>query len=45
MLGRDQPVSLQLLEIPDEKAQRALKGVMIYTERTDTKGKQKVQAN
>jgi malate dehydrogenase len=29
MLGRDQPVILQLLEIPDEKAQKALKGVMM----------------
>ena len=29
MLGRDQPVFLQLLEIPDEKAQNALKGVMM----------------
>jgi len=29
MLGPDQPVSLQLLEIPDEKAQKALKGVMM----------------
>jgi len=29
MLGADQPVILQLLEIPDEKAQRALKGVMM----------------
>ncbi|MFO0273590.1 MAG: malate dehydrogenase [Betaproteobacteria bacterium] len=29
MLGKDQPVILQLLEIPDEKAQRALKGVMM----------------
>src|ERR1043165_2778985 len=28
MLGKDQPVILQLLEIPDEKAQKALKGVM-----------------
>jgi malate dehydrogenase len=27
MLGKDQPVILQLLEIPDEKAQNALKGV------------------
>jgi len=27
MLGADQPVILQLLEIPDEKAQKALKGV------------------
>jgi malate dehydrogenase len=29
MLGPDQPVHLQLLEIPDEKAQKALKGVMM----------------
>ena len=29
MLGEDQPVILQLLEIPDEKAQKALKGVMM----------------
>ncbi len=29
MLGKDQPVLLQLLEIPDEKAQKALKGVMM----------------
>jgi malate dehydrogenase len=29
MLGKDQPVHLQLLEIPDEKAQKALKGVMM----------------
>ena len=29
MLGKDQPVSLQLLEIPDEKAQKGLKGVMM----------------
>jgi malate dehydrogenase len=27
MLGKDQPVILQLLEIPDEKAQKALQGV------------------
>jgi malate dehydrogenase len=32
MLGRDQPVILQLLEIPDEKAQKALKGVMMEVE-------------
>ncbi len=32
MLGSDQPVSLQLLEIPDEKAQNALKGVMMELE-------------
>src|SRR5437667_5736914 len=29
MLGRDQPMILQLLEIADEKAQKALKGVMM----------------
>ena len=29
MLGSDQPVVLQLLEIPDEKAQKALKGVIM----------------
>ena len=29
MLGNEQPVELQLLEIPDEKAQKALKGVMM----------------
>jgi malate dehydrogenase len=29
MLGKDQPVVLQLLEIPDEKAQKALRGVMM----------------
>src|SRR5690349_21055104 len=29
MLGKDQPVILQLLEIPDDKAQKALKGVMM----------------
>src|SRR5690606_32922384 len=32
MLGTDQPVILQLLEIPDEKAQKALKGVMMELE-------------
>jgi malate dehydrogenase len=32
MLGADQPVNLQLLEIPDEKAQAALKGVMMELE-------------
>jgi malate dehydrogenase len=32
MLGTDQPVSLQLLEIPDEKAQKSLKGVMMELE-------------
>jgi malate dehydrogenase len=29
MLGKDQPVILQLLEIPDEKAQQSLKGVIM----------------
>jgi malate dehydrogenase len=29
MLGKDQPIILQLLEIPDEKAQKALRGVMM----------------
>ncbi|MDP4669133.1 MAG: malate dehydrogenase, partial [Burkholderiaceae bacterium] len=29
MLGPDRPVILQLLEIPDEKAQKALSGVMM----------------
>ena len=29
LLGKDQPVILQLLEIPDEKAQKALSGVMM----------------
>ncbi|MDR1647547.1 MAG: malate dehydrogenase [Zoogloeaceae bacterium] len=29
MLGKDQPVILQLLEIPNEKAQNALKGVIM----------------
>ena len=29
MLGKEQPVILQLLEIPDDKAQKALKGVMM----------------
>ena len=29
MLGKDQPVILQLLEVPFEKAQQALKGVMM----------------
>ena len=29
MLGKDQPVILQLLEIPDEKAQNALTGVIM----------------
>jgi malate dehydrogenase len=32
MLGRDQPVILQLLELPAEKAQAALKGVMMELE-------------
>jgi malate dehydrogenase len=32
MLGKDQPVILQLLEILDEKAQKALKGVMMELE-------------
>jgi malate dehydrogenase len=32
MLGAEQPVGLQLLEIPDEKAQKALKGVMMELE-------------
>jgi len=32
LLGKDQPVILQLLEIPDEKAQKALKGVMMELE-------------
>ncbi len=32
MLGKDQPLILQLLEIPDEKAQKALKGVMMELE-------------
>ena len=32
MLGRDQPVVLQMLEIPDEKAQNPLKGVMMELE-------------
>ncbi|RUS68338.1 Malate dehydrogenase [Saezia sanguinis] len=32
MLGKDQPVILQLLEIPNEKAQQALKGVMMELE-------------
>ena len=29
MLGKDQPVILQMLDIPDEKAQKALAGVMM----------------
>jgi malate dehydrogenase len=32
MLGKDQPVLLQMLEIPDEKAQKALRGVMMELE-------------
>ncbi|RYY80558.1 MAG: malate dehydrogenase [Moraxellaceae bacterium] len=32
MLGKDQPVILQMLEIPMEKAQQALKGVMMELE-------------
>jgi malate dehydrogenase len=32
MLGKDQPVVLQMLEIADEKAQKALKGVMMELE-------------
>ncbi|OGT90424.1 MAG: malate dehydrogenase [Gammaproteobacteria bacterium RIFOXYA12_FULL_61_12] len=32
MLGRDQPVILQLLELPNERAQQALKGVMMELE-------------
>jgi malate dehydrogenase len=32
MLGKDQPVILQLLEIADEKAQKGLKGVMMELE-------------
>ncbi len=32
MLGKDQPVILQLLEIPDDKAQKALKGVIMELE-------------
>ncbi len=32
MLGKDQPVILQLLEIADEKAQKALSGVMMELE-------------
>jgi malate dehydrogenase len=32
MLGRDQPVILQLLELPLDKAQAALKGVMMEVE-------------
>ncbi|MSQ56876.1 MAG: malate dehydrogenase [Limnohabitans sp.] len=32
MLGKDQPVTLQLLEIPDGKAQKGLKGVMMELE-------------
>ena len=32
MLGSDQPVIVQMLEIPDDKAQKALKGVMMELE-------------
>ena len=32
MLGKEQPVILQMLEIPDEKAQKALRGVMMELE-------------
>lgn len=32
MLGKDQPVILQMLELPTEKAQQALKGVMMELE-------------
>jgi len=32
MLGKDQPVILQMLELPNEKAQQALKGVMMELE-------------
>lgn len=32
LLGKDQPVILQLLEIPDEKAQKALKGIIMELE-------------
>ncbi|MGQ0579061.1 MAG: malate dehydrogenase [Betaproteobacteria bacterium] len=32
MLGKEQPVILQMLEIPDDKAQAALKGVMMELE-------------
>ncbi len=32
LLGKEQPVILQLLEIPDEKAQKALAGVMMELE-------------
>jgi malate dehydrogenase len=32
MLGKDQPVILQMLEIPDDKAQAALRGVMMELE-------------
>jgi malate dehydrogenase len=32
LLGRDQPVTLQLLELPIDKAQNALKGVMMELE-------------
>ena len=32
MLGKDQPIILQMLELPMEKAQAALKGVMMELE-------------
>ena len=32
MLGKDQPVILQMLEIPDEKVQKSLRGVMMELE-------------
>ncbi|MFN3884075.1 MAG: malate dehydrogenase [Rhodocyclaceae bacterium] len=32
MLGKDQPVILQMLELPNDKAQQALKGVMMELE-------------
>jgi malate dehydrogenase len=32
MLGKEQPVILQMLEIPDDKAQKALRGVMMELE-------------
>ncbi|HEV8262648.1 MAG TPA: malate dehydrogenase [Burkholderiales bacterium] len=32
MLGKDQPVILQMLEVPDEKAQAALRGIMMELE-------------
>ena len=33
MLGKDQPVILQMLELPMEKAQAALRGVMMEQQR------------